>query len=128
MARETKAQRLAREATEREAQEATMAAEYLPRLMAALEKATREGFEITVKVGLFVVREFGKVNLYRDLALAPTFSWDNFYDLEELEQTLGSIEDARLEEVRQREIRRAAFLKLNEEERTALGLSSEFNW
>lgn len=127
MARETKAQRLAREATEREAMEATMAAEYLPRLMAALEKATREEFDLSVKDGKFVVREC--FSLHRAaIILAPTFSWDNFYDLEELEQTLGSIEDARLEEVRQREIRRAAFLKLNEEERTALGLSSEFNW
>lgn len=127
MARETKAQRLAREAAHRETMEATTAAEYLPRLMAALEKATQERFDLSVKDGKFVVRV--DLLLHRAaIILAPTFSWDNFYDLETLEQTLGSIEDARLEEARLREIRRAAFLKLNEEERTALGLSSEFNW
>ena len=129
MARETKAQRLVREQADRMAQEATLMAAYLPRLMSALERATSvEGFELMVKDSQFFVRDFSKVNLLDQLAMSPTFSWDSFYQLEELERTMDQMAAQRQAELDLREVRRAAFLKLTVEERNALGLNSEFNW
>ena len=51
MARETKAERLAREAAEKLAQQAALAATYPQRLMALLERAQNVRFELKVKDG-----------------------------------------------------------------------------
>lgn len=127
MARETKAERLAREAAERAAYEAEMAATYPARLMAMLERATKQNWELTVKEGRFLLEDRDD-RRDRTVVLTLTYSTENQEALHELDWRVDMKEEAEREAERQRNLRRQAFNKLSQEERDALGLNSEFNW
>jgi hypothetical protein len=127
MARKTKAELTA----EREAAEAArllaMAEAYPARLMALLERATKENFELTVKNGEFRVEDLDN---RRANAYLLTLEFSKFADstLDELEWDVQSKEEARAESERLSALRRQAFLKLSEEEQNALGLTDRNNW
>lgn len=121
MARETKAQRLEREAAERAAYEAEMAATYPARLMAMLERATKVNFELAVRDAKFVLRDRDD---HRDrvVELTPTHNAENQEALDELSWRVALKEEAELEAARKAAMRQAALSKLSKEERELLGL------
>jgi hypothetical protein len=126
MARLTKAEKLALEHAEREEREATAAAHYFPRLMAALATATNypNNFELKVKDGMFLLYNRNTEETY---ALSP--SWNReVWELDNLETELEHAEQARIEAKRIDDLARAAFNKLTKEEQQALGLNSRYNW
>ena len=127
MARENKAQREARLEAERAARLLAMAEAYLPRLMQLLERATKENFELTVKNGEFRVedRDDRRADAY---LLSVEFSVEADHTLDSLQWAVESKEEARAESERLSAVRRAAFLKLTEEEQNALGLTDRNNW
>lgn len=127
MARETKAEREARMVAERQAQLLALAKAYPARLMALLERAVKERFELTVKEGFFRVedRDDRRADAY---LLSYSFTEHADSTLDSLEWAIQSKENERAEQARAYELRRQAFNKLTKEEQQALGLSSEFNW
>lgn len=121
MARETKAERLAREAAERAAELAVSKATYLNRLMMVLERATKVNFELEVRDGLFVLedRDARRDGTYR----LPAEWHENADDyLQTLEFEVGYKEEAEREAQRRANLRANALNKLSAEEREALGL------
>lgn len=121
MARETKAQREAREAQLQAERLADERATYLPRLMALLERAVKANFDLSVKEGKFVVYD-------RD-ERRPTehFLFPEHTDVAEgrlwdLDFDVGQKEAAQREAERQYQMRQAALAKLTKEERALLGL------
>lgn len=128
MARETKAERLVREAVERAAYEAEQAATYPQRLMAMLERAVKANFELTVEAGKFLLEDRDERTYNRRQVLSLEYNQANQETLHELDWRVEMKEEAEREAKRQHELRRQAFNKLSEEERNALGLNSEFNW
>lgn len=127
MARETKAEREARMVAERQAQLLALAKAYPARLMALLERAVKERFELTVKEGFFRVedRDDRRADAY---LLSYSFTEHADSTLDSLEWAIQSKENERVEQARAYVLRRQAFNKLTKEEQQALGLSSEFNW
>ena len=127
MARETKAEREARMVAERQAQLLALAKAYPARLMALLERAVKEHFELTVKEGFFRVedRDDRRADAY---LLSYSFTEHADSTLDSLEWAIQSKENERVEQARAYVLRRQAFNKLTKEEQQALGLSSEFNW
>ena len=121
MARETKAQRLEREAAERAAYEAEMAATYPARLMAMLERATKVNFELEVRDGKFVLEDRDD-RRDRVVELTLTYSTENQEALHELEWRVDMKEEAEREAERKRLAKQAALAKLTKEERELLGL------
>ncbi len=121
MARETKAERLAREAAVKLAQQATQAATYPQRLMAMLERATKANFELTVKDGEFLLND-------RDdrsagwTVLTMIWGTENEGELQELDWRLEIKEEAEREAQRRMLVRNQALNKLTQEERELLGL------
>ena len=121
MARETKAQREARLEAETAAMTAVAKASYTERMMAVLERAVRENFELTVKGNQFLVAD-------RDERRASPFfvyaEWTVVSDmaLYELEVSVELKEEASAELVRKAQVRGKALAKLTEEERELLGL------
>jgi hypothetical protein len=126
MARETKAQRLAREAQKRTAFEAEQQETYPQRLMAMLERANKVNYELEVRDAQFVVVDRDDRN--NNFRLTITWSAQSEVELYHLEVALDFKEESERDQRRQRELRRQAFAKLSSEEQQALGLSSEFNW
>jgi hypothetical protein len=122
MARETKAQRLEREARDREARLAAEREAYPARLMETLQRVGKQwNMELKVRDGQFVVSD--RNNVY-ELNYAWDFdSWDN---LAELEWDLNSLEEAEREANRRAEVKREAERKvrefLSDEERELLKL------
>ena len=127
MARETKAQREARLEAEHVARVAVARATYPERMMAVLERATKENFELEVKNLMFKVedRDERRVSPYM---VQPTWSDVADMDLYSLEVAVELKEEARAESERLSQLRRQAFLKLTEEEQQALGLNDRNNW
>jgi hypothetical protein len=121
MARETKAQREARLEVETAAMTAVAQATYSERLMAVLERAVKENFELAVSNGKFVVED-------RDNRRADTFrvypEWTVVSDmaLYELEVSVELKEEARAEREQRANVRATALAKLTAEERAELGL------
>lgn len=127
MARKTKAELTAEREAERQAQLAVARATYLSRLMMVLERATKSNFELEVKDGLFVLedRDARRDGTYR----LPAEWHENADDyLQTLEFEVSYKEEERAESERLSAVRRQAFLKLTEEEQTALGLNDRNNW
>ena len=126
MARETKAERLAREAQEREEREEAERSAYPLRLMNLLERVSAEPtLTLTVKDGFFNVED--RNDRYRsDYFL--TYSWceGSQVALEDLTYKVDNLEEERREEQRRYEVKREALRKVNEmlsdEERKLLGL------
>ena len=129
MARKTKAEL----AAEREAAEAARCAEeaaaYPAQLMAALEEATQKNsYDLTVKDGLFELRDRNSSNY--DMALALTYQYNVHSQnaLENLKWDLQQYAEERAEAERLGELRKVAWSKLSDEERHALGLTDRNNW
>lgn len=121
MARETKAQREARLEAERQAQMAFAKDTYTERMMAALERAVKENFELSVSNGQFVVED--RDDRYRNaFFLQPAWSETADMDLYSLEVSVELKEEASAELVRKAQVRGKALAKLTAEEREELGL------
>jgi hypothetical protein len=114
-------------ALEREAQLAVAKATYTERMMAILERAVRENFELNVSNGKFVVEDRDERRRDAHL-LQPTWTETADMDLYSLEVSVELKEEARAESERLSAVRRQAFLKLTEEEQQALGLTDRNNW
>jgi hypothetical protein len=121
MARETKAERLAREAEEKLVQQAAQAATYPQWLMATLERATKANFELTVKDGEFLLEDRDD-RRDRTIALTLTYSEANEEALQSLDWRVELKEEAEREALRRVTVRNAALAKLSLEERELLGL------
>ena len=124
MARETKAERLVREAAEHEARVEALKAEYPERLMAAMARAYENNYEVVPK--LDKLAEFRLVDRdERDNAFTVSYAFTEVSDatLNELDWTLTYKEEKVREERRKMEVRNAAWYKLTEEERQLLGLT-----
>lgn len=121
MARETKAERVAREAAEVAAAEANLAESYPDRLMAMLERAVKQNYELTVRNAKFVVEDR---DARRDSAVELTLTYNraNQEALCELDWRVEAKEEAEREAERKAMLRRAALNKLSEEEREVLGV------
>lgn len=126
MARETKAERLEREARERaERMEAERLA-YPLRLMNLLERVSAEPtLTLTVKDGFFNVED--REDRYRkDYVLSYSYTPDANAFLEDLTYTVDELEAKRAEENRRYAVKKEAERKvrelLNDEERKLLGL------
>jgi hypothetical protein len=119
MARETKAERLAREAAEKLAQQAAQAATYPQRLMALLERAQNVNFELTVKDGEFLIKDIDKP-YPMFLSISP--GNDNEAVMRDLETCVEVKEDQLAEAQRRVMVRNQALNKLSLEEREILGL------
>ena len=114
-------------ALEREAQLAVAKATYTERMMAILERAVRENFELNVSNGKFVVEDRDERRRTAHL-LQPVWTETADMDLYSLEVSVELKEEARAESERLSALRRQAFLKLTEEEQQALGLTDRNNW
>jgi hypothetical protein len=102
-------------------------AEYPAKLMAALEEATtKNNYELKVRDGLFNLRDRDS----RDSPLLLTLQYNvhSYNALEGLEYDLQEKAAERAESERLSALRRAAFAKLSEEEKNALGLTDRNNW
>ena len=121
MARETKAERLVREAMEREAYEAEMAATYPQRLMSMLERATKVNFELEVREGRFLLTDRDD-RRDRVVELTLVYSKENQEGLHELDWRVDVKEEAEREAARRYAVKQAALAKLSKEEKELLGL------
>ena len=122
MARKTKAEKQAEQQAEREAFEAREAAEYIPRLMTALEEATvKNHFTLLVRDGQFVLDDCNKGHVY-DFNFGPSYTPESFMELSDLEFRLEQLEEERAETNRLYILKISALAKLTEEERNVLGL------
>ena len=122
MARETKAERLAREAREREERLEAERSAYPLRLMNLLERVSAEPtLTLTVKDGFFNVED--RNDRYRsDYFLSYAWSEGGQVALEDLTYTVDRLEEERAEAERRYQVRQAALNKLSKEERELLGL------
>ena len=121
MARETKAQRLEREAAEKLVQQAAQAATYPQRLMAMLERAMKANFELTVSEAMFFLEDRDD-RRDRTIALTLTYSEANEEALQSLDWRVELKEEAEREAMRRVMVRNQALNKLSLEEREILGL------
>lgn len=126
MSRETKAERLEREAQARQLAVELQRREYPARLMALLERVSAEPTLIlSVKDGLFRVED--RNDRYRN-GYFLTYSWSDAVQsvLENLEYKVDSLEEERAEAERRYQVKREAERKvrelLSDEERELLGL------
>lgn len=123
MARETKAQREEREKAERIAFEEEVIAMYPERLMSALERACKHGWDLTVEEGQFVVSYYDSYNDREQVRLPPSMTvYNPFSDIDDLERELQAADDREAEYKRKQAIRQAAYAKLTPEEREELGI------
>lgn len=122
MARETKAQRLEREAAERALYEAEQTQTYPARLMAMLERAVNANFELTVENGAFLLEDRDERRDYRRQVLTLEYTKANQETLHELDWRVEMKEEAARESERRYAVKQAALAKLNQEERELLGL------
>ena len=124
MARETKAERLVREAMEAEERHAVAVQTYPVRLMALLERASKLGFNLEVLNGTFRVAVPNSDEYFLFNYAHSGASEDNLHDLE---WRVGAREREQAEEQRRYNLKQAALAKLTEEERDVLGLPVR-NW
>lgn len=125
MTRETKAERLAREAKARAAEEQALKASYPERLMAMLERATNQNYELQVRNGAFVLIDpDARSGPYDLLPYELSLESDSASEgtLRELDWRLEAKEEAEREARRRVEVRKAALCKLSAEEKDVLGL------
>lgn len=122
MAKETKAQRTAREATARQERTAEQVVHYLPKLMSALEEATtKSNYELEVRNSLFTLRD--RDSRYSNLVtLSAVYTQSNWDTLEVLVWDLEAKAEARAEQERKRSMKETALAKLTKEEKELLGL------
>jgi hypothetical protein len=121
MARETRAQREARLEAETAQRVAVAKLTYTERMMAVLERAVRENFELTVKGNQFLVadRDERRVSPY---VVQPTWTETADMDLYSLEVSVELKEEARADREQRALVRATALAKLTAEERELLNL------
>ena len=121
MARKTKAELTAEREAERQTALAVAKASYTERMMAMLERAVRENFDLDVKDAKFVVHD-------RDSNYCEVYSvepvWNELADMElySLEMAVEFKEEARADREQKAQVRATALAKLTLEERELLGL------
>ena len=122
MARKTKAELAAEQEALFAAQQAENAASYQPRLMAALELATKKlNYELAVKDQKFVLFNRDTSTFFVP-ALPLVFDTESYYDLEELESELRYKMAVQAAEDAKFAARQAALNKLTKDERQLLDL------
>jgi hypothetical protein len=128
MARKTKAELDALRKEAEAVQRAMDADAYPTKLMMALEEATTlNNYELEVRNGMFSLRDRdSSSNL--TLSLTMSYTENSWNALESLEWDLNEKAEERAESERLSAVRRAAFAKLSEEEKTVLGLTDRNNW
>ena len=127
MARKTKAELTAEREAAHQARYEVAKSTYTERMMAVLERAVKENFELNVSNGQFVVED--RDDRYRQAYnLQPTWSETADMDLYSLEVSVELKEEASAELVRKAQVRGKALAKLTEEEQQALGLNDRNNW
>jgi hypothetical protein len=124
MAKETKAQRLVREALEQEAAQAIERAEYPARLMKALNRATvRFAYNLLVVDNFFLVKTESFNDPYK---MSLEWSVSSQLELEDLEDRMDQADALRAEQARRNQVRDNALKKVQElftaEERELLDL------
>jgi hypothetical protein len=122
--KEGKLEKLARQAIEYQefqaAQQQKDREKYPKCLMKILERATKVGFDISIKDSMFVISDYeSHIN---DIRVSPTYSEDSLEALGDLEMRVFAEEHRQSEEKRKYAIRVAALEKLTREERDVLGL------
>jgi hypothetical protein len=122
MARETRAQRLARELEETAQRVEVAKATYTERMMAVLERAAKENFELEVRDGKFRVEDRDDRRFSGTFYLPPAWDTMSDVDLFQLEVAVELKEEARAEREQKANARAAALAKLNAFERDLLGL------
>ena len=101
--------------------------EYMPRLMAAFERANTHNYELKVRDGMFTLRDRDAEYRYHEApSFTPAYSEASYKELENLEFDLNE-KDEELAEARRRvEVKKEAERKvrelLSDEERELLGL------
>lgn len=120
MPRETKQQRMEREAIEQAALEARLIAEYPYKLMSILERATKSNFELKVCDGKFRVVDLDNPR-DGEVHFSVEYSQDDHDALLNLEWRVKLKEEAGREMNRQRLLKQSALAKLSPEERDVLG-------
>lgn len=119
MARETKAEKVLREARAAADLQLEEDDKYPGKLMAALEFASREGWDIKVRDGNFLVRS----DEDRDTVYALSYKREPLsHDLCFLEGEVERVLAKKAEAQRKQDLRNSAREKLTDEERKAVGL------
>ena len=128
MARKTKAELNAEREAAVAARRLAEAEAYPAKLMAALEEATtKNNYELEVRNGMFSLRDRDSTGNFT-LSLTMMYTENSYNALESLEYDLEEKAEERAESERLSALRRAAFAKLSEEEKSALGLTDRNNW
>lgn len=120
MPRETKAQRIYREAQEKKELKLSRQAEYPTMLMDLLERALKVDFVMTVSEGKFML--VNQAEPRERVSLPYEYSQDSYLELRRLETHVCYAECVRAEEQRVLKLRTDALNKLTLEERELLGL------
>jgi hypothetical protein len=121
MAKETKAERTLREGNERSMYLAEQEATYLPRLMAAMQRARAANFELEVQGMSFVLRNRNDRD-YDANVLELEYSQSANDTLDELEWQVKRVEEREAEANRKFLAKQCALAKLSKEEKELLGL------
>lgn len=123
MSRKTKAELAAEREAYEAAQRAAEALTYPALLMRALEEATQKNnYELTVKDGLFELRDRNSSRYDTALTLTYQYNVHSQNALEDLEYDLQQYAEERAESERRLAVKQAALAKLSAEERELLGL------
>lgn len=120
MARETKAQRIAREEAEAQVRLEEEIRSYPVRLMQMLERASNANYELTVKNQAFILVD--RDDRYNLFELTPVYDEANESVLREMDWRINIKEEDERKARERRELREAALAKLTKEERQALDL------
>lgn len=122
MVRETKSEQLDRDEAEKQQRLETLKAEYPNKLMTALTRAHRHGYEaVPFSTGFTVQKPFHRHDdeIFR---VGYHFSMDNDNMLDSLNWVLDRIEQENNEKLRRQQARSDALAKLTDEEKKLLGL------
>ena len=118
MARKTKAELAAEQATYQAALKAAEVEQYPTLLLDTLERATRLGYELKVKANKFVVSAYS----YDDFEMTPLYTEESQEVLDELVWAVDKEELRRVAEEARAQAKMTALSKLTKEERELLGL------
>jgi viroplasmin and RNaseH domain-containing protein len=122
MARETKAERLAREEAESALRLETLKAEYPNKLMTTLTRAHKHDYDVVPFTTGFTVQKAFYRNDYETFRVTYHFSAASDDVLDSLNWVLDRLEEEQREELRRQEARSYALSKLTDEEKNLLGL------
>lgn len=115
-------EREAKQAQQVASKQSHNASTYTERMMAVLQRAGKENFELEVRDGKFRVEDRDDRRFGGTFYLPP--AWDRMADVDlfQLEQAVEFKEEARAEREQKAQVRATALAKLTAEEREELGL------